>query len=541
MKKLLAIVLALSMLLALTACGKNTAKTKSHKKSSSSATADSSTVSEPSDIESEEQEPIMDPSDESSEEDPTEPEEPITEEPGVKLTPMQQRAESVKEGTYQALFEKSVASSGGNSVRLANAVRKLQKGQDVTVVFFGGENTANDTYSSPTDSYPALTYQKMCAAYPKANIKMVYSGYSGLTSVNATTLLKQKVLDYNPDIILLDFSVQDAFENSTITNSIAFDAILMKLLKGSKAAVVNLLLTGAENNAYTMNITSAGAINTSAKLQRKICAYYGVPVVDFETAMWEVINTTIQVAQTGDKPLLNWGIFSDTNTYMNAAGCRNLAGCIMALLTKTEKNLKNIGTTAPAVQTKTYYGGTRYLNTEFYSPADLIDGKAPYKFIGGSASLDNLRDNGYNYKVKSTSGSVLSAVAPSLQTKNHYISTKGTKEDKELEIDPLYLEVNLPTVSANSNVDLYFQPGVPRFTAPSTPALKDISPLAVVFYDKDGKVLAQKKPAYGTIPDAMKTYRFSAVTAPAGAVKAEIKIYGYWSTISFYGVGIVHK
>lgn len=541
MKKLLAIVLALSMLLALTACGKNTAKTKSDKKSNSSATADSSTVSEPSDLESEEQEPIMDPSDETSEEDPTEPEDPIAEEPGVKLTPMQQRAESVKDGNYQALFEKSVASSGGNSVRLANAIRKLQNGQDVTVVFFGGENTANDTYSSPTDSYPALTYQMLCAAYPKANIKMVYSGYSGLTSVNATTLLKQKVLDYNPDIILLDFSVQDAFESSTITNSIAFDAILMKLLTGSKAAVINLLLTGAENNTYTMNITSAGAITTSANLQKKICAYYGVPVVDFETAMWEFINSTIQVAQTGDKPLLNWGMFSDTNTYMNAAGCRNLAGCIMALFTKTEKNLKNIGATAPAVQAKTYYGSTRYLNTEFYSVADLIDGTAQYKFIGDSADLNNLRKNGYNYNMQKTNSSVLSAVAPSLQTYNHYISTTGTKEDKELETNPLYLEVNLPTVSANSSVNFYFQPGAPKFTVPTTPVLKNISPLLIVFYNKDGNILSQKKPTYGTIPDAMKAYRFSTVTAPSGTVKAEIKIYGYWSPIYFYGIGIIHK
>lgn len=180
MKKLLAIVLALSMLLALTACGKNAAKTKNDKKSNSSATADSSTVSEPSDLESEEQEPIMDPSDEISEEDPTEPEEPIAEEPGVKLTPMQQRAELVKDGNYQALFEKSVASSGGNSVRLANAIRKLQKGQDVTVVFFGGENTANDTYSSPLILTPHLLTKCFVPPTPRPTLKWFIPGILAL-------------------------------------------------------------------------------------------------------------------------------------------------------------------------------------------------------------------------------------------------------------------------------------------------------------------------------------------------------------------------
>lgn len=73
---------------------------------------------------------------------------------------------------------------------------------------------------------------------------------------------------------------------------------------------------------------------------------------------------------------------------------------IFALFTKTEKNLKNIGATAPAVQAKTYYGSTRYLNTEFYSVTDIIDGKTQYKFIGGSANLDNLRKNGYNYNTQ---------------------------------------------------------------------------------------------------------------------------------------------
>lgn len=543
MKKLLAIVLALSMLLAVTACGKNTAKPKGNKKTNSSAAESSSQAMNTADLENEEQEPIAEPvstnNDTANETVPNYSD--FTDDNTVTLTPMQQRAESIKAGTYRALFEASVKNSGGNRVRLANAVRKLQKGQNVTVVFFGGENTANDGDAPQPDSYPALTYQMLCTAYPKANIKMVYAGYSGLTSTHATTLLQQKVLSFNPDIIFLDFSVQDAFENRTVANSIGFDAILMQLLKGSKAAVVNLLLTGANNNAYTMNVTSAGAINSSADLQKKICAYYGVPVVDFETAMWDAINNTIQVAQTGDKPLLNWSTFSSTNVAMNSAGCKNLAGCIMALLTKTENSLKSIGTAVPAVQAETYYGGSRYLKTEFYSVTDLIDGKAAYKFINKSASLNELRKFNYYYHAQNNTGSVISAVAPSLQTYNHYISTKGTQADKNLEVDPLYLEVQLPTVTANSSVDFYFQPGAPKFTLPSTPAYKDISPLTVVFYDKDGKVLAQNKPVYGTIPDAMKSYRFSSVTAPSGAVKAEIRIYGYWSPIYFYGIGIVHQ
>lgn len=152
-----------------------------------------------------------------------------------------------------------------------------------------------------------------------------------------------------------------------------------------------------------------------------------------------------------------------------------------------------------------------------------------------------MRKNGYNYNTQETNSSVLSAVAPSLQTYNHYISTTGTKEDKKLETNPLYLEVNLPTVSANSSVDFYFQPGAPKFTVPTTPVLKNISPLLIVFYNKDGNILSQKKPTYGTIPDAMKAYRFSTVTAPSGTVKAEIKIYGYSSPIYFYGIGIIHK
>ena len=57
----------------------------------------------------------------------------------------------------------------------------------------------------------------------------------------------------------------------------------------------------------------------------------------------------------------------------------------------------------------------------------------------------------------------------------------------------------------------------------------------------NGNILVQKKPTYGTIPDAMKAYRFSTVTAPSGTVKAEIQIYGYSSPIYFYGIGIIHK
>ena len=543
MKKFLALLLTFAMLLAVVGCAKKSPKKPkpSSSKDDTAQVSDSASDFNGSDADDSEPFDLSEPSDTDYDNfgDTSSEKQPV-------LSALKQRANDIIAAEYTPLFESAVSAGQGNVVRLANVIRKLQKGQEVTLAFFGGENTANNGNTTTSSAYPKLVQTALQATYPNSKIKIVTAGYEALTSVGASMMLQKKVLDYKPDAVFLDFSVQDAFLNSAASNSIAFDNIVMRLLNAN-TAVVALLLTGAENNSFTMNVAAAKQITTAAKQEKKICQYYNIPYIDFESAFWNTVNNTIEINETGDKPLLNWGDFGQTNTGMNETGHANMAGCVEYLFSKTAGNLKNIGTVAPNVPKSTFYGSKKYLSTEFYDVDDLMAGKNGYKFDAKCNSIGVLSANEYFYTgAANANSSAIITTGPKLRTYRHYINPYKKEDVKEevyeqqeaLVKNPLYLEIDVPKTAGKKY--LLFNAGSSGMKTANTATIPH-SPCAINFYYENGELPKQAKPACGVYSEAMKVGRFVCVEVPDKCVRLDIRVYvSAGLGMDFYGVGVVN-
>jgi len=84
--------------------------------------------------------------------------------------------------------------------------RDLQAGADVTIVAFGDSITAGFAVRR---GFPSYWRQMLAEKYPEASIEMINSGISGDTSMDGLARLDYSVLSYEPDLITINFGIND--------------------------------------------------------------------------------------------------------------------------------------------------------------------------------------------------------------------------------------------------------------------------------------------------------------------------------------------
>ncbi|HNX08993.1 MAG TPA: SGNH/GDSL hydrolase family protein, partial [Methanothrix sp.] len=84
--------------------------------------------------------------------------------------------------------------------------RDLEAGADVTIVAFGDSITAGFAVRR---GFPSYWKQMLAEKYPEASIEMINSGISGDTSMDGLARLDYSVLSYEPDLITINFGIND--------------------------------------------------------------------------------------------------------------------------------------------------------------------------------------------------------------------------------------------------------------------------------------------------------------------------------------------
>lgn len=88
--------------------------------------------------------------------------------------------------------------------------RRAEAGESLTVAFFGGSLTWGAMASDPQKtSYRALLGKRFAARYPKAHFTFVDAAIGGTGSRLGVFRLQRDVLAYTPDLVFLEFTVND--------------------------------------------------------------------------------------------------------------------------------------------------------------------------------------------------------------------------------------------------------------------------------------------------------------------------------------------
>ena len=163
----------------------------------------------------------------------------------------------------------------GDTKRMRRLFEKLEEGRNVTICFLGGSITQGSLSSKPTTCYAYKVYEWFKGRFPKADIEYVNAGVGGTTSVFGAARADRDVLSYDPDLVVVEFSVNDECNEYFMES---YEGLIRKLLYSkSEPAVICLYNFFYENG------------KTAQRLHSKVARHYRLPAASMQGAIYQDI------------------------------------------------------------------------------------------------------------------------------------------------------------------------------------------------------------------------------------------------------------
>lgn len=233
----------------------------------------------------------------------------------------------------------------GNQVRLAEVMKRAEAGEEITVAYIGGSITQGST-AGDTSCYARLTTNWFEETFPNATVNYLRAGIGATGSYIGVHRVERDVLSQNPDIVFVEFSVNDTTEN-TERNVNSYDSLLRKIWNAdSNPAIVCIGMT--QDNG-----TSFQSYHYSLALQ------YDLPFISYKNAILHVIN----------EGYIAWTDISDDNIHPNTVGHKVLTEIITDYLAEVNENKDSISGDESDFSTT----GTKdvYANASLLTPANF--------------------------------------------------------------------------------------------------------------------------------------------------------------------------
>lgn len=277
--------------------------------------------------------------------------------------------------------------------RLNAVFAKAQSGQPITIAAIGGsitEGAGANVMSGVSVSAESLgvtvngtTYENskyvdrvanwFAGKFENTTVNKVNAGFSGTPSFLGTFRLEHDVLSHNPDLIIVEFSVNDLGNYQLDEGYMldAYESVIRKSLE-SGAAVVAVFTV----NNLTYQTTNIG--NSWQNYHKLIADHYNIPTVSYHNAIYP-----------NGQWITEWTKLSGDNVHPNVAGHALLANCITSYFEDVYEMDSHTATNIPA----TWYHNDTFANTDivYFDNAE---------FNG----MTKVASNKYGYIAKNTSG-----------------------------------------------------------------------------------------------------------------------------------------
>ena len=161
--------------------------------------------------------------------------------------------------------------------RLKNLMKRAANGESLVIGFLGGSITQGSLSSTPETCYAYLVYEWWKKSFPNAEFSFVNGGIGGTTSHYGGARAWKDVLCYRPDIVTVDFSVNDDanefFEET-------YEGTLRRLLMAPSAPAVVVL-----NNVFYDTGKNA------QDYHNRIADHYGIPHVSIKDTIYPDVES----------------------------------------------------------------------------------------------------------------------------------------------------------------------------------------------------------------------------------------------------------
>lgn len=176
-------------------------------------------------------------------------------------------------------FYKDCTLVEGDCSHLAKVIKKAQAGGDIVIVGLGGSITQG--YNKKT--YGHLVAEWFRESFPNARVAYKNSGIGATGSIWGVERVKRDVIHYKPDLVFVEFSVNDA---DTPFEKEAYESMIRKLLiSDTKPAVIHIA-----------NVRFDG--NNVQEMHGEICNHYNIPAISMKNGVYGKIDWTEFIPDT---------------------------------------------------------------------------------------------------------------------------------------------------------------------------------------------------------------------------------------------------
>lgn len=247
----------------------------------------------------------------------------------------------------------------GNQVRLAKVIKKLQAGGEVTVAYLGGSITQGSS-AGDEKCYARLTTNWLEDTFPNAKINYVRAGIGATGSYIGVHRADKDVLSHNPDLVFVDFSVNDTTERTEI-NKATYASLMKKLWTASSApAIITIAMTQENGTSFQ-------------EYHGEIVKEFNIPMISYKNAILDII----------DKGYIKWTDISGDNIHPNVVGHALLTDLITNYIQSVIDNVDSISGEEPDLSSVTG-DRMRYVNAKLL----MSDDTTPTS-LGGFAVQSN--------------------------------------------------------------------------------------------------------------------------------------------------------
>lgn len=136
---------------------------------------------------------------------------------------------------------------------LAAVMRKAEAGEPVTIACIGGSITqgtisggTDDSQVSPKRCYADIYFSWWEQTFPDTDFTFINAGIGATDSYIGVHRVQKDVLDFSPDLVLVEFSVNDA---DSLTYKTTYDNLVRRILLADNHPAVMLLFMGQTNGS----------------------------------------------------------------------------------------------------------------------------------------------------------------------------------------------------------------------------------------------------------------------------------------------------
>ena len=212
---------------------------------------------------------------------------------------------------------------------LDNTYYKLTREKKLNVAYVGGSVTVG-TGSSSTECWRAYTQEWFKQAFPQAEITETYAAIGATGTALAITRLEEDIIQHSPDLVFIEFSVNDKYKSRTYAQSaILLEGMIHKInreLPNTDIVVITVVDKDSIKNG-----------SENARAHRDVALYNGITYMD----MTEPLETAMQ--STGK----DWDYYINDYVHPNKRGYRVLSDYITE---KLDKMLKDSATREVALK-----------------------------------------------------------------------------------------------------------------------------------------------------------------------------------------------